>query len=186
MTLLEKYDSLDGILANIGELSPKLQELIGDGKTAKHSQFLAQIKTDVPFDIDAMNFRRETSEITYTPALVEFLKKYEFRSLLPSDIVHTAPTYALEKTPIKAEGNTLQELLKKIENDTPYSLAVNGSPMMTELAIALNEDEVYTIHLSDTHAHNLVESILQNPHEMTTYNWKENARAMLWWLTYKN
>jgi DNA polymerase I len=186
VTLLEKYDTLDNIISNVGELSPKLQELIGDGKTAKHSQFLATIKTDVPFDIDAMNFRRETSEMNYTPALVEFLKKYEFRSLLPSDIVHTAPTYTLENAPIKAQGKIIEELQKKIESDTPYSLAIHGSPIMSEMAIALSEDEVYVIDLSTVEAYNLVESIIKNPHEMTTYDWKENARKMLWWLTYKN
>jgi hypothetical protein len=75
--------------------------MIGDGTSAKHSQFLAQIKTDVPFDIDAMNFKRETSDVIYTPALIEFLKKYEFRSLLPGDIVYTAPVYTLD-TPAKS------------------------------------------------------------------------------------
>lgn len=54
--------------------------------------------------------------------------------------------------------------------------------MMSELAIALSEDEVYTIDLSDTEASLLVSSIIENPGEMTTYNWKENARAMLWWM----
>lgn len=103
VTLLEKYDTLDNIIANVGELSPKLQAMIGDGEAAKHSQFLATIKTDVPFDIDAMNFRRETVEIDYTPALVEFLKKYEFRSLLPADIIHSAPVYTLETPPKVAE-----------------------------------------------------------------------------------
>lgn len=57
--------------------------------------------------------------------------------------------------------------------------------MMTELAIALSEEEVYKIDLSDAHARALVQSTFDEPHEMTTYNWKENARAMLWWLTYK-
>ncbi len=181
VTLLEKYDTLDNILANTGELSPKLQELIGDGKIAKHSQFLATIKTDVPYDIDAMNFRRETTDIDYTPALVEFLKKYEFRSLLPWDIVHTAPVYNLETAPLQATGKIITELREKIQKWISYSLAVAGHPMMSELAIALSEDEVYTIDLSDTEAPLLVSSIIENPGEMTTYNWKENARAMLWW-----
>lgn len=182
VTLLEKYDTLDNILANTGELSPKLQELIGDGKIAKHSQFLATIKTDVPYDIDAMNFRRETTDIDYTPALVEFLKKYEFRSLLPWDIVHTAPVYNLETAPLQAAGKIITELRDKIQAWTPYSLAVAGHPMMSELAIALSEEEVYSIDLSDEKALPLVQSIIENPGEMTTYNWKENARAMLWWL----
>lgn len=54
--------------------------------------------------------------------------------------------------------------------------------MMSELAIALSEEEVYSIDLSDEKALPLVQSIIENPGEMTTYNWKENARAMLWWL----
>lgn len=186
VTLLEKYDTLDNIIANIGELSPKLQSMIGDGKTAKHSQFLAQIKTDVPFDIDAMNFKRETSDIIYTPALIEFLKKYEFRSLLPGDIIYTAPSYSLEKPPITATGEIINDILRKIQDNTPYSLALKGHPMMTELAIALDENEVYNIDLSHPNSVKLVQSIFDEPHKMTTYNWKENARAMLWWLTYKN
>lgn len=185
VTLLEKYDTLDNIIAHVGELSPKLQAMIGDGKTAKHSQFLAQIKTDVPFDIDAMNFRRETADIIYTPALIEFLKKYEFRSLLPGDIIHTAPVYTLSTAPIEARGDIIGDLQKKIENDTPYSLAISGHPMMTAMSLALSEEEVYSIDLTDPLAKKFVQSILNHPHQMITYNWKENARAMLWWLTYK-
>jgi hypothetical protein len=75
--------------------------------------------------------------------------------------------------------------MEKIQKNTPYSLALSGHPMMTELAIALSEEEVYKIDLSDTNARKLVQSIFEEPREMTTYNWKENARAMLWWLTYK-
>jgi hypothetical protein len=146
---------------------------------------LLNIKTDVPFDIDAMNFRRETSDISYTPALVEFLKKYEFRSLLPGDIVYTAPAYTLEKPPIEAQGSLIEEIQQKIQKNTPYSLALKGHPMMTELSLAFSEEEVYIVDLDDTYTHKLIQSILDKPGEMTTYNWKENARAMLWWLTYK-
>jgi len=182
VTLLEKYDTLDNIIANIGELSPKLQVMIGDGKSAKHSQFLATIKTDVPFDIDAMNFRRETSEVIYTPALIDFLKKYEFRSLLPGDIVYSAPVYNLEKSPIKADWKITNTILQKIQSSIPYSLAVKGHPMMDELAIAFSEEEIYLIDLEEPESKNITQKILENPHEMTTYNWKENARAMMWWL----
>lgn len=156
--------------------------MIGDGQSAKQSQFLAQIKTDVPFDIDAMNFRRESTDIIYTPALIEFLKKYEFRSLLPADIVHTPEAYTLENTPIQARGTKITEIREKIAAGTPYSLAVSGHPMMTDMALAFDEEEVYIIDLSDMEASHLVQSILDNPGNMTTYNWKENARAMLWWL----
>ncbi|MCB9806981.1 hypothetical protein H6768_03775 [Candidatus Peribacteria bacterium] len=124
VTLLERYDTLDNIIAHTSELTPKLQAMIGDGQAAKHSQFLAQIKTDVPFDIDTMNFKRETANILYTPALIEFLKKYEFRSLLPNDIVHSAPVYTLDTPATVAQGETIHMIQKKIQEGTPYSLAL--------------------------------------------------------------
>lgn len=130
-----------------------------------------------------MNFKRETSEIIYTPALIEFLKKYEFRSLLPGKIIHSAENYTLEKKPKLAQGKTITEILEKIKKDTPYSLAVNGHPMMSELAIAFGEEDVYQIDLADAEAKLLAQTIIENPREMTAYNWKENARSILWWLT---
>jgi len=57
--------------------------------------------------------------------------------------------------------------------------------MMTDIAIAFDEEEVYSIDLSDPEAPALVQSIIDNPGNMTTYNWKENARKMLWWLKNK-
>jgi len=53
---------------------------------------------------------------------------------------------------------------------------------MTEMSLAFGEEEVYSIDLSGKNAHHFVESILDNPHRLTIYNWKENARKMLWWL----
>jgi len=54
--------------------------------------------------------------------------------------------------------------------------------MMDELAIAFSEEEIYLIDLEEPESKNITQKILENPHEMTTYNWKENARAMMWWL----
>ncbi len=183
MTLLEKYDTLENILAHTGELSPKVQLLIGDGSAARHSQFLARIRTDVPFDIDAKNFRRETSDILYTPALIEFLKTYEFRSLLPNEIVHTVVPYQLPQPPQAISDGG--KIWARIAHDEPYALFTSGHPIMTELSISFSEEEVYMIDLQTQSAQNFVQNILHEPHVMTTYNWKEHARSMLWWLKYR-
>lgn len=53
---------------------------------------------------------------------------------------------------------------------------------MTGMSLAFSESEVYEIDLNDNLARNLVQSIFDNPREMLTYNWKENARSMLWWI----
>jgi len=183
--LLEEYKTLDNILANIDKLSPKLQALIGDGKMAKHSQFLATIRTDVPYDINVIDMARQSNAIHYTPELVAFIRKYEFKSLLPLTDTPENTVYALKKPSIPATGDGIIKIQNRIEHDEPYSLALNGYPMMTELAIAFSETEVYDIDVTDENARILVRTILDTPHEMTTYNWKENARALLWWLTYK-
>ncbi len=183
--LLEEYKTLDNILANVDKLSPKLQALIGDGKMAKHSQFLATIRTDVPYDINVIDMARQSNAIHYTPELVAFLRKYEFKSLLPLTDTPENTVYALKKPSIPATGDGIIKIQNRIEHDEPYSLALNGYPMMTELAIAFSETEVYDIDVTDENARILVRTILDTPHEMTTYNWKENARALLWWLTYK-
>lgn len=184
MKLLEEYKTLDNILANIDKLSPKLQALIGDGVTAKHSQFLATIRTDVPYDINVIDMARQSNAIHYTPELVAFLRKYEFKSLLPLTDTPENTVYTLKKPSITATGESIIEIQNRIEQDESYSLALNGHPMMTELGIAFSETEVYNIDLADKNTKHLVRHILDTPHEMITYNWKENARAMLWWLNY--
>lgn len=57
--------------------------------------------------------------------------------------------------------------------------------MMTDMSLAFDEEDVYTIELSDSEAPALIQSIIENPGNMLTYNWKENARKMIWWLKKK-
>lgn len=167
------------------ELSPKIRDMLGDGTIARQSQFLATIKTDVPYDIDTLNFKRETRDVIYTPALIEFLKRYEFRSLLPSDITVSTPVYTLENPTKIANADTMRQLESYIHNDLqPYSLSTSGYPMLTALYIALAEDDVYKIDLQDDYAPLFVRHILDQPGSMVTYNWKEHARCMMWWLEY--
>lgn len=53
---------------------------------------------------------------------------------------------------------------------------------MTELAIALSAEEVYEIDLNNSEAPKFITHIIDAPHNLVTYNWKEQIRAMLWWL----
>lgn len=52
-SLLARYGTLDGVLAHAGEIKGKLSEkLTADAELAKMSRFLAEIRTDVPLEIN--------------------------------------------------------------------------------------------------------------------------------------
>ncbi len=182
MKLLQEYGNLDNILANLDKLSPKMKELIGDGKMAKHSQFLATIRTDVPCDIEIMDLARQSTAIQYTPQFVEFLRKYEFKSLLPITDTPEHEIFTLKNPAKTASGNTIIEIEKRIKNNEPYSLAADGENSLSSLAIAFSAEEIYDIELTDDKTPALLQFLIDTPYNLTVYNWKECARKMLWTL----
>lgn len=143
MKLLEDYKTLDNILENIEKLSPKLQAMIGDGESAKKSQFLATIRTDVPLSVDMTDLAREHSNITYTPELVEFLKNYEFRSLLPHQHEAQNHTFVLEKEAILITEDIAKSLRARIESGEKYTFATDGTRILDTYGIAFSKEEAY-------------------------------------------
>lgn len=181
--LLEEYNTLENILDNINKLSPKLQELIGDGESAKKSQFLATIRTDVSLSLDITDLAREQAQVHYTPALIEFLKSYEFRSLLPS--LHESHTtyFSSENIPKTITKETVKNILHRIQNNESYTFIAQGNDILETYGIAFSEKEVY-IWRSDEILRELLLFIAKNPGNMTTYDWKASLRKILF--TYKN
>lgn len=175
--LLEDYKTLDNILENLDKLSPKLQALISDGDSAKKSQFLATIRTDVPLSVNMVDLAREHSNITYTPELVEFLKAYEFRSLLPNHHEWNHTFFSLQKPPIVIDSTISETLLQRIQNDEPYTFVTNGEKKLQSFSISFSQEESY-IWYPDTGGEKLLEGLVQNPHAITTYDWKNSLRRI--------
>jgi len=104
--LLSKYGSLEGIYENISDLTPKMQEILVDQKeNAFLSQKLARIITDL--DIT------ELPESPFAPGIlnpeyIDIIKKYEFRSLIPT--AHLVPQKELQKV-----GIIIVDTLAKLE-----------------------------------------------------------------------
>ena len=184
--LLQEYTTLDNILTNIDKLSPKMQAMIGDGASAKHSQFLATIRTDVPYDINVIDLARQTNALQYTPELVDFFRKYEFKSLLPAMDQWEHTVFHLKNPAIIATDERINRILQRIDADEPYSLSTDGYPELTALAIAFSPEEVYSIDLVSSCAPAFAQSLIDHPHQLTTYNWKESIRKMGWWLGNEN
>lgn len=176
--LLQDYKTLDTILENIDKLSPKLQELIGDGDSAKKSQFLATIRTDVPLSVDMTDLARERAAVIYTPELNEFLKNYEFRSLLSSQWEWPAPTFTLKNPSIEIDASIAELILKRICNNESYSFASQGKKELENFWIAFSENESYNGTANNATQH-LLETLTETPYNMTTYDWKSSIRRIL-------
>lgn len=77
--LLEKFDSIEGVIANVGELTGKTQTQIQQfAEQALLSKKLATIELDVPIDFDAKAYEFEEPKVD---ELLEIFKELEFRSL---------------------------------------------------------------------------------------------------------
>lgn len=83
--LLTKYLTLEWIYENISDLTPKMQWILEEQKeNAFLSQKLASIVTDIEVDTSlatATNMREQLWKVE----VVDFYKKYEFKSLIPTD-----------------------------------------------------------------------------------------------------
>ncbi len=83
--LLSKYYTLQGIYDHLDELTPKMQEvLIAQRENAFLSQKLASIVTTLDIPLEEMP-HVDMRSIFQSSAVIEFLKKYEFKSLIPSE-----------------------------------------------------------------------------------------------------
>ncbi|MBE6234468.1 MAG: DNA polymerase I [Bacteroidales bacterium] len=77
--LIAKYGSVEGIYANIGQLTPKQKEAFESAKGHIYlSHELVTIKTDIVLDVTASEM-----EVTgaYSPEVADLFEKYEFGSL---------------------------------------------------------------------------------------------------------
>lgn len=82
--LIGKYGSLESIYEHIEELTGKTRETLeASREVAFLSKTLATIPTDVPLNLPTLESHPYKTRQIYTPEFIEFLKKYEFKSLLP-------------------------------------------------------------------------------------------------------
>jgi DNA polymerase-1 len=99
ITLLETYDTLDGVYNHLSELSPALQKKLAAGKeNAYLSRKLATIVTDLDLQLDYGKFLESSLSFDLNPVEAIF-RELEFRSLRERLSV-VAPRYT-QKYPVK-------------------------------------------------------------------------------------
>jgi len=93
--------------------------------------------------VDMTDLAREHSNITYTPELVEFLKTYEFRSLLPHQHEAQNHTFALGKEAEYITEDIAKLLRTRIESGEKYTFTSDGIRSLDTYGISFSKEEVY-------------------------------------------
>lgn len=165
--LLEKFDTLESIFENLDSLTPKMREWLQDNKEiAFLSQKLTKIITDV--EIPEIIFSN-ISEKILTEEYIENLKKYEFKSLLPSDCVLIEQKPEIALTEIQAFSQ-YQELLEKLKN-TPDSIGISID-LMNKIYISFRW-QVYLLDTKKIDISELIEAIFSGSIAFASYEPKE-------------
>ena len=105
LSLLQKYNSLDGVYEHIDEISGKLKEkLISDKENAYFSYKLATIYKTIPFDYTFEDIKYNGP---LKDELIEKYKELEFNSFLksiPTKIDKSSVSYEIVKSKIELNG----------------------------------------------------------------------------------
>ncbi len=132
LTLLQRYQSLDGVYEHLGEISAVLKNKLLEGeKEARLSHTLATIDTDVPLDLtlDQCVFRFPLPEEARA-----FFARLEFRSLIGGNYFTETPKNSAATAVV---CNDLDALIKTAEGEKVFALAFRKN----ECHVALGDTE---------------------------------------------
>ena len=149
LSLLEKYETLDGIYNNIDSITGKLQEkLINSKDMAYMSYDLATIVTDATLDYDIEDF---TYSYPFSVEVRDFFRRYQFNSLLKkpelfsdSEGDSSIPEYTVETETI-SNVDSLNKFVSSIKKD-----AIVGVLLLDrDISISYNEKEYNIVFEGD-------------------------------------
>lgn len=121
LSLLEKYDTIDGVYAHIDEIAGKLKEKLIEGKEMAYlSKQLATIKTDCDFPFNEEDCRLS---FPFNEETAAFFKQWDFTSLLRNPALFSnIAVENIAKKKINAIELT-QEVLNRILEQKPKEFA---------------------------------------------------------------
>ena len=107
LTLLQKYENIDGLYANQNELTGKLKEKVIAGKDSCYlSKTLATIKTDCEIDLNLQNMR---FSLPLSSAVRSEFMRLEFKKLSSNDSF-----FSTEEEDEKEQKNSTENQIKKV------------------------------------------------------------------------
>lgn len=170
--LLSKYQTLDWIYNHLGDLTPKMQEvLIAQKDNAFLSQKLATIYTDLELEtLPDTSFASGLSN----PEYVSIIKQYEFKSLLPRETPGVLPVQNLDITDI-----TTYDKLSGIHQEirTKSLPIVIAADTYGKIVFSL-EWIMYRIDTKKVDAGELIDDILAEKISLIWYDLKDTLKKL--------
>lgn len=176
--LLGKYGSLEGIYEHLEDLTPKMQwVLIEQKENAFLSQKLATIVTDLKVDTDLATESTLSVHMSES-AVIDFLKLYEFKSLIPSDHREVQKNLEIPESQNIEDRDILQKILESFrhsEGKKVYlSVQENGKVSMS------SDKKVYSLNLLSLDVSLLLlEFIERDDITIVGYDLKEDIKSLL-------
>ncbi len=140
-SLLEEYQTIDGIYENIGKISGKLKEKLVDGKNdAYMSKTLATIKTDCdfPFNLDDCKLVFPFSE-----KVSEFFSAWDFTSLIKNSTLFSEKPTIQKK--VEREELT-KEILKNLISKTKEFFSNPFAFNLKKMTFAFGSEKEYYLN----------------------------------------
>jgi hypothetical protein len=71
-----------------------------------------------------------------------------------------------------------EDILNRIQNDEPYTFVTSGQKELQSYGISFSQKESY-IGYPSHESDKLLKSLADNPHTISTYDWKTSLRRIL-------
>lgn len=176
--LLARYQTLENIYAHAHELTPKLADwLLNARESAFLSQHLATIVTDLHLEL---NTSLEWANI-YTPEYIQYLRSYDFRSLIPETAKIHIDKPTIEEVELTTESQ-LQSLLQTA-NARNMSIAVTESD---ETLYCCLEGKVYILKNNTLPLKLFIDAIMAGDIEVSLYDAKKEFSRIIDMATLKD
>ncbi len=175
--LLSRYGTLSGIYDNISDLTQKMQDTLLDQKeNAFLSQKLASIVTDLEIDDSELGNDWFQNPL-HIPEVIEFLKKYEFKSLIPRDLQEQKkdlPIWEVFPVDSLSSLDELRVILSGNENKKVFISVTEDN------TIVLGIDTItYKIQAEAVDCNEFIDFLFEAPIVLVWFDLKEDIKKLL-------
>ena len=180
LSLLNKYNTLDGVYQHIDEITGKLKEkLINDKENAYLSKTLATIKTDCDIKIDFDEF---TYSFPFNESVREFFEYWNFNSFLKRDDIFGEQKEKI--VPIKEilidDLKVVDSLVAEIEDEFAYDLEDLKFASKKNAYFLKKDLDLFSVNIDEGDVLKKLKNIFENENILKiTKNAKKDIKILL-------
>ena len=179
--LIKAYGTLEQIYENLDKVSEKTRLTLEENRErAFLSKRLATIDVHVPINVVHLNEYAFRERPFFTPEIIAFLQRFNFRSLLPKehDQINDITSLGLKQIEL-TQAVTLDELSKNITALGKVSIATYGTGFSLEGgSLYLGGNDVYQFQTDKIEMQEFFKKLLESDTEIIGYGLKEDIKRI--------